>query len=184
MTFFSSTKSFTLSLALLGMTGQLAYAQPQLSGTPDELRGFLFPQANTVNSSGQGELTAYKDLAQVSLLVTTEERDLNEAMAVNQALRADLIQEFLAAGISEEDINNSKFASAPQYGLFGRNPNAFEVVARMEVEVSTEEHLQLLAAAADEHDEVDFERIVFEHSEEEASEQEVRELALQDVMEQ
>lgn len=161
-----------------------AMAQPQLSGTPDELRGFLFPRPNTVNINGDAELTAYKDVAQVSLLVSTEARTLNAAMAENQSLREELIEEFLTAGIDPEAINNSKFASSPQYGLFGRNPSSFEVVARLDVEVSSETHLQMLASAADANDEVDFEGINFEHSEEDAFEQQVQELALQDVMEQ
>ena len=54
----------------------------------------------------------------------------------------------------------------------------------MEVSVSREEHLQLLAAAADGNKEVEFEQIQFEHSQEEEFEAQVRELALQDVMEQ
>jgi uncharacterized protein len=161
-----------------------ALAQAQLSGTPDELREFLYPRANTVNINGVGELTAYKDVARISLMVTSEERSLSEAMEVNQALRLELIQDFVSAGIPQEDINNSKFSSSPQFGLFGRNPNSFEVSARMEIEVSSEEHLQLLAAAADENDEVEFESTEFEHSEEDAFEDQVREMALQDVMAQ
>ncbi len=159
-------------------------AQPQLSGTPDELREFLFPRPNTVNINGEGELTAYKDVARVSLLVTTEERSLNQAMNVNQDLRLRLIEQFTAAGVAENDINNSKFSSSPQFGLFGRNPNSFEVVARMEVTVTTEEHLQLLASAADENEEVEFESTEYEHSLEAEFEDQVRELALADVMEQ
>jgi uncharacterized protein YggE len=176
----------TLGTALLIATGLATpvLAQPQLSGTPDELRGFLYPRANTVNISGEAELNAYKDIARVSLLVTTEARDLNQAMSLNQELRGDLITQFTAAGIPAADINNSRFASSPQYGLFGRNPSSYEVSARLDVEVSSEEALQLLAGAADEYDEVEFERVEFEHSEEEAFEDEVRELALQDVMEQ
>ena len=179
--------SLTLAAAAaasLSSFSQTSQAQAQLSGTPDELREFLHPRPNTVNINGEAELTAYKDVAKISLMVTTEERTLSRAMEVNQALRLELIQDFLAAGIPQEDINNSKFSSSPQFGLFGRNPNSFEVSARMEVEVSSEEHLQLLAAAADEHDEVDFESTEFEHSEEDAFEQQVKETALQDVMAQ
>lgn len=170
--------------ASLSGFSESSLAQAQLSGTPDELREFLHPRPNTVNINGEGELTAYKDIAKISLLVTTDERSLSQAMEVNQALRLELIQEFVAAGIPQEDINNSKFSSSPQFGLFGRNPNSFEVSARMEIEVSSEEHLQLLAAAADEHDEVKFENTEFEHSEEDGFEAQVRELALQDVMAQ
>lgn len=171
------------SASLAGFSSS-SLAQAQLSGTPDELREFLHPRPNTVNISGEGELTAYKDIARISLMVTSDERSLSEAMEVNQALRQELIRDFVAAGIPQEDINNSKFSSSPQFGLFGRNPNSFEVSARMEIEVSSEEHLQLLAAAADDNDEVEFESTEFEHSEEDAFEDQVRELALQDVMAQ
>lgn len=168
----------------LGGISQTSLAQAQLSGTPDELREFLHPRPNTVNINGEGELTAYKDIAKISLMVTSDERSLSQAMEVNQALRLELIEDFVAAGIPLEDINNSKFSSSPQFGFFGRNPNSFEVSARMEVEVSSEEHLQLLAAAADEHDEVEFESTEFEHSAEDSFEDQVREMALNDAMEQ
>ncbi|PCI75377.1 MAG: hypothetical protein COB20_13005 [SAR86 cluster bacterium] len=176
--------SLSLAAAALSVFSHSSLAQAQLSGTPDELREFLHPRPNTVNINGDGELTAYKDMAKVSLMVTSDERSLSQAMEVNQALRLELIQEFVAAGIPQDAINNSKFSSSPQFGLFGRNPNSFEVSARMEIEVISEEHLQLLAAAADEHDEVEFESTEFEHSEEDAFEDQVREMALQDVMAQ
>ena len=134
-----------------------------------------------MNINGDGELTAYKDTAKVRLMVTSDERSLSQAMEANQVLRLELIQEFVAAGIPTDDINNSKFSSSPQFGLFGRNLNSFEVSARMEIQVSSEEHLQLLAAAADEHDEVEFETTAFEHSEKNSFEHQVREMALQDV---
>ena len=137
-----------------------------------------------MNINGDGELTAYKDTAKVRLMVTSNERSLSQAMEANQVLRLELIQEFVAAGIPTDDINNSKFSSSPQFGLFGRNLNSFEVSARMEIQVSSEEHLQLLAAAADEHDEVEFESTAFEHSEKNSFEDQVREMALQDVKEQ
>ena len=134
-----------------------------------------------MNINGDGELTAYKDTAKVRLMATSDERSLSQAMEANQALRLELIQEFVAAGIPIDDINNSNVSSTPQLGLFGRNPNSFEVSARMEIQVSSEEHLQLLAAAADEHDEVEFESTAFEHSEKNSFEDQVREMALQDV---
>ena len=182
-------KLLSLSLAAAAaasLTGfsQFSLAQAQLSGTPDELREFLYPRPDTVNINGEGELTAYKDEAKISLIVTTEERTLSMAMEANQALRLQLIQEFVNAGIGQADINNSKFSSSPQFGIFGRKPNSFEVTARMEISVRSEEQLQLLAGAADVHEEVKFESTEFEHSEEAAFEARVREMALQEVMEQ
>ena len=52
-------------------------AQAQMSGTPEELREFLYPRPHTVNIKGEGELHACKDVATVSLLITTEDRDLS-----------------------------------------------------------------------------------------------------------
>ncbi len=42
--------------------------------------------------------------------------------------------------------------------------------------MTSEEHLQLLATTADEHDEVDLERTAFKHSEEDDLEDQVREM--------
>ena len=72
-------------------------AQAQLSGTSEELREFLYPRPHTVNITGEGELHAYKDVATVSLLITTEDRELSVAMSQNQSLRDTLINGFTAA---------------------------------------------------------------------------------------
>lgn len=178
--------SFLRIVLLLCSVGAVdsALAQAQLSGSAAELQEFLHPRPNTVNINGEGELNAYKDIAKVSLLVTTEARSLNAAMIQNHELRQRLIDEFVQAGIAIEEINNSRFSTSPQFGLFGRTPNSFEVSARLEVSVSDEQHLQRLAAAADGNEEVEFESTEFEHSEEDSSEDRVRELALDDVMEQ
>ena len=119
-------KYFSLGLlitatACVASFSQITLAQPQLSGTPDELRGFLFPLANTVSINGAGELTAYKDLAKISLLVSTEARSLNQAMRNNQELRLNLIEEFRAAGIPDSDINNSKSPALHNLVCLGEN---------------------------------------------------------------
>jgi uncharacterized protein YggE len=175
-----------LALSAVGLllSSQLGLAQAQLSGTPEELREFLHPRPNTVNINGEGELTAYKDVAKVSLLVTTQARSLSAAMASNQTLRNKMIDDFIAAGVALTDINNSKFSSSPQFGLFGKTPNSYEVSARLEVTVTTEEHLQLLAQAADNNSEVVFEQTEFEHSLADEFDVQVREAALSDAMAQ
>ena len=159
-------------------------AQAQLSGTSEEIREFLYPRPHTVNITGEAELHAYKDVATVNLLITTEDRDLSVAMSQNQSLRDTLIDGFTAAGIPSAAINNARFSSAPQFGLLGRNPNAYEVSARLEVKARSEEHLQFLAAATDEHEEVVFDDTEFEHSDEEEFQRLIRELVIEDVMTQ
>jgi uncharacterized protein YggE len=73
--------------ASLGGFSHSSLAQAQLSRTSDELREFLYPRPITVNINGEDELTAYRDTAKVSLMVTSDERSPNRAMRVNQALR-------------------------------------------------------------------------------------------------
>lgn len=179
-------KKSSICLLMLGLIYPLApvFAQQELTGTPDELRQFLHPNPNTVNITGSADISAYKDVAKVSLLVTTEERTLQEAMEINAELRQRMFDSFLGAGISEQEINNSKFSTSPQFGIFGRSPSSFEVSARLEVSVSSEINLQLLARLADENDEVIFEETSFEHSEMDDFEARAREEAMADVMEQ
>ena len=63
-----------------------------------------------------------------------------------------LIDGFAAAGNPGASLNAARCSSDPLFGLLGRNPNAYEVSARLEVEARSEGHPQLLAAAADGHE--------------------------------
>lgn len=172
-----------LALTLSGAS-QIASGQAQLSGTQEELREILFPRPDEVAIDGHAELSAFMDTARVDLVVSLERRSLEDAMRDNQALRLALSREFIAQGIIEESINNAKFSSSPQRGLFTRRPNGYEVSARLQVSVSSEAQLQMLAAAADRHEEVTLGEMSFEHSEAKAFEQQARELALQDALSQ
>ncbi len=185
----SSLKPFSLPrIALTGFAlafsfaANPVFAQAQLSGTQDELRDILFPRPNEVSIEGNAEISAFMDSAHVDLIVTTEDRSLEEAMRSNQALRVSLSNNFIDAGIDAEAINNAKFSSSPQQGLFTRRTNGFEVSARLQVTIESEAQLQLLAAAADSHDEVELGKMVFEHSDAVAFEQRARELAMQDAL--
>ena len=90
-----------------------------------------------------------KAVTTAGLLITTEDRGLHVAMRQNQLLRDALIDGFTASGIPGASSNAARCSSDPQFGLLGRNPNAYEVSARLEVEARNEEHPQFLAAAAD-----------------------------------
>ena len=81
--FLSLSLAATAAACLTGFSSS-TLAQAQLSGTPDELREFLYPRPNTVNINGEGELTAYKDVAKISLMVTSEE-NVNRLTAVQQS---------------------------------------------------------------------------------------------------
>ncbi len=160
----------------------VATAAPELKGTPEELKQFLHPDERTVTIRGFAEETAYSDLAHVNVIVTVTKDKLATALQGNAQLRARLINEFLAGGIAEERINNTQFSSSPQYGIFGKKPNRYEIVNRLKVTVDSEAQMTLLASAADLNDEVAVGNIDFEHSDRKGAMDRVRKAALDDAM--
>lgn len=177
----SYTLCFTSLLTALLFSAPVA-AQAQLSGTQEQLREILFPRPEQVSIEGSAELNAAMDRAVAVLQVTTQDRSLEQAMIANQTLRQRLSQEFIAAGIAPDTIYNAKFSSTPQSGFFSSKTNSYEVGARLQVTIQSEAHLQLLAAAADEHEEVELRTLSFEHSERSEFEQRARTMALEDAM--
>ena len=170
--------------ALVVCSPAIASAQAKLSGTQEEIREIVFPRPDQVSIEGKASLTAYKDSVQVELIVITEARSLETAMRDNQALRSRLAQRFIDAGIDADAISNAKFSSSPKKGFLSQKTNSFEVGAKLQVTVTSEAELQLLAAAADQYEEVELGAIEFEHSEEKELERQVRELAVKDALDQ
>lgn len=162
----------------------VAQAQPELKGTPEELREFLHPEGRHVRIEGEAELKAYSDRAIVSLLITTEDRLLSKAIAANTELRETIAAQLTAEGIAANDIKSSRFSTSPQYGWFGDKPKTFEVVNRMAVRIATEAHLGAIAAVADANPEIDLSDLSFEHTKRDEFNQQVKMDALADVMKQ
>lgn len=170
----------TIALLLGSLTVQAA---PEIKGTPDELRQLVHPVENRVVISGEAEEKAYSDKAIVSLVITTEEKQLSAALADNASFRARIQQELLQAGISADAIKSSKFSSSPQYGWFGSKPDSYKVVNRMAVTLWQEKHLEVVAKVADAHKEIELTDTVFEHSKKDEFDQKVKTAALAKIME-
>jgi uncharacterized protein YggE len=177
-----TTKISFLVLALL-VSVQVSGA-PELKGSPEELRGFLKDPANNVRISGYADDTAYADIARITLIITTESKMLAEAIKANGTVRAQIMNEFLGAGIGTDKINTSKFSTSPQFGWFGDKPKSYKVVNRMQIEVSDEKHMRAVALAADNNSEIEFSDIEFEYSGDEEMKKSVLAAAVDDLMEQ
>ncbi|MCE2030339.1 SIMPL domain-containing protein [Sessilibacter corallicola] len=158
--------------------------QTELKGSPEALREFLHPRENRVSLSAQAEETAYSDIAIVSLVVSTKEKELAQSIEANGTLRDSIRKTMLAAGVSEEKINNSKFSSSPQYGWLGKKPASFEVVNRMAIEISTEAQLKAIAQITDQYEEVSLSGTEFKHSGKDAFMKQVKEKALAKIKDQ
>jgi uncharacterized protein len=171
----------TLLLLLLPIA---AHSQPELKGSPEELRHFLHLSQRTVSIQGQAEETAYADKAIISLVITTEDKLLSNSIANNTDLRESITQQLISAGINNSSIKSSKFSTSPQYGWFGDKPDSYEVINRMAISITQESQLKAIATVADTKDEIELLNNTFEHGQKEAYKSKVKKQALSKVMAQ
>ena len=160
------------------------FAQPELKGSPDELRQFLHPQDKIVTLRAEADKKAYSDRAIISLVITSEEEQLSTSISTNMALRESISQQLIAAGINPEHIKSSQFSTSPQYVWYGKKPDSYKVVNRMAVTIIQESQLQTVASVADSKEEIELSDIAFEHSKKDAFKSQVKQLALEKVMQQ
>ena len=173
-----------LSTIVFALFASFTLAEPEIKGSPRELRGFLYPTGKVVTINGQADEKAYSDKAIVSLVITTESKLLSEAISKNSSLRSDVTKSLMNTGIAAENIKSSKFSSSPQYGWFGKKPSSYKVVNRMAVSILKESHLQEIAAISDRYQEVELSDIAFEHTKMDEYNSKVKAEALEKVIEQ
>jgi hypothetical protein len=154
----------------------------ELSGTPEELRGYLRSETRTVTISDVASEVAYTDIAKITLIVSTKEKTLALALEQNNDLRASVFQKLTQSGIPADDIQSSKYSASPQYGWFGSSPSSFEVINSLVVTVDEEPSFRRVAEISDQSDSIVFGGVEFEHSEKEAYEDKVRDKAVNSVM--
>jgi len=172
---------------VLGSLFTLAFqiqAAPELKGRPDELKSFLYPTKQIVTIRSSAKEKAYSDKAIISVLITTEEDKLADSVKKNGELRANIFQSLLESGIKKEDINTSKFSTSPQYGWFGKEPDSYEVVNRMAINIFNEKQLSAIATISDNNKEVTLSDTEFEHTSKAKLEEKVKKNALAKVMSQ
>ncbi|WHI52329.1 SIMPL domain-containing protein [Microbulbifer sp. MLAF003] len=166
------------------LLSNICVAEPEIKGSPQELRGILYPVDNIVTIRGSAEETAYSDRAIISLVVTTEEEQLSDAITANHSLRTKLRQSLITTGIDQDKIKNSRFSSSPQFGWLGKRPNSYKVMNRVAITIEGEDQLQAVARLADQNKEVMIVNTAFEHSKERQTNKEVQSQALQNILQQ
>lgn len=137
-------------------------------GTPNDLRGFLYPEQDIVSIYGDAQETAYADVAILSLVVTTENKLLSKSLSKNAEIRKAITDSLIRSGVTADKIKSSEFSSSPEYGWFSREPTSHKVVNRMAIEITQESQLMDAAVFADRYDEVALADTAFKHSKKEA----------------
>ena len=171
-----------LTAALVTLSLSPAADAAELSGSPDELREYLRSETRTVTIRDEATETAYTDVAEITLVVSTEARTLASAMEQNNNLRDSVFQKLVSAGIDADRIQSSKYSASPQFGWFGDTPNSFEVVNTLTVTVDEDTLFRRVAEISDSDKAIRFAGAKFEHSGKEEYEDRVRDKAVNAVL--
>lgn len=159
-----------------------ASAEPELKGSPKELKGFLHPPEKLITLTQTAEQIAFKDVAIVSLSVTTEDDKLAVALRKNSEQREQVSLVLAAAGIEPKDVKSSRFSTSPDYGWFGDKPDSYKVSNVLTIRINNEQELTSIASVVDEHRAVTLMGTDYEHSDKETFADKVKELALEKVL--
>lgn len=132
----------------------IAHAEPELSGSPSELKPWLNGLQKTVSFTGytKEELTMEKAL--VKLSVATEKKQLADALKDNLNIRKMVKQRLQDAGIDASQISESRFSSTPEYGFFDERPKSYKVENTLSIEITNENQMIEIASVSDELEEV------------------------------
>ncbi len=177
------SKITLLAMALLVLAGHAAGAT-ELTGTPEELKAFLQSQVRTIVLRDEAEEIGSNDIAKITLVIRTSERDLSRSLDANNRKREAVARQLRELGLEQDDIKSSRYSASPQYGWFGSKPSSYEVVNTLVASVNGPELFQGVAAIADNDDDVSFGGVEFEHSEKEQFEKRVRDKAVEKILEQ
>lgn len=170
-------------LFLLALLTPFAIAEPEVKGSPAELKQFLQPADTVISIQESAEEPAYSDSAEVNLIVTSENSKLATAMKANNELRTQIRQQLATQGIAENAINTSQFSASPQFGWFGKKPESYKVVNRLAIKITQESQLHAIAKIANQSDDVMLGSVTPEHSLKEQYTARVHEKALAKIME-
>ena len=175
-------RSLVWALALAAAIMSPLATSTELTGSPNELREYLRSETRTVTIRDEATETAYTDVAEITLVVTTEARTLASAMEQNNNLKASVFDKLVAAGIDADDIQSSKYSASPQFGWFGDSPNSFEIVNTLTVTVDEDTLFRRVAEISDSDKSIRFAGAKFEHSKKEEFEDRVRDKAVDAVL--
>lgn len=174
----------TLSLVTAIAFSSSINAEPELKGTPQELRHFLHPTENIVSINGSAQEKAYSDKAIINLVITTEEDKLSESLNKNEKIRESIKASLVKEGIKDEFIKSAKFSATPDYSWYSDTPSSYKVVNRMAISITDGNHMNSVAKVSDQLKEAQISDIEFEHTKKDEFNAKVKKDALAKIQEQ
>jgi uncharacterized protein YggE len=141
---------------------QTSIAEPELSGTPTELRRHLDTLPGQVTISGLAERTVEADRAVVQVSVLTSDRDLKPALELNSKIRAGIVTELTAAEVDTNRIHTSRFSSTPVHSSWTGKVKEYQIKSTVRVNAESEKEIQVIAGLVDSSDNVSLSSLTFE----------------------
>lgn len=154
-------KLIALTLFLAHFT---SYAEPQISGSPSEIKRYLEPEPPTVTLVGEGKLQLQADRAIVRVLVTTENKSLSESLKKNETLRRSLTQVLTNAGLPVDRILSSRFSSAPEQSSWSDKVRSYRISHQMKITIDNGQQFSALAQFIDQTPEMRMQDLEPDHS--------------------
>ncbi|RVU86513.1 DUF541 domain-containing protein [Leucothrix sargassi] len=139
----------TLCLITPMILAPTAMATPEIKGSPEEIQQYLTGIPKVISVTASSDQIVESNEARMSLLVNTESKKLSDALKKNYEVRKSLRKQLNALGVSDSNINESKFSSTPEYGMFGDEPKSFGVSNVISVLLSSEEQMISVAGISD-----------------------------------
>ena len=171
----------SLTTALLAVSPSIA--EPEITGTPTELRQHLTPVRGQVTILGQAERTVEADRAVVELSVVTSEHEFKKALENNNTVRTKIVSTLADGGLSTNRIHTSRFASTPVHSSWTGKVKEYNIKSTVRIYAETEKEIQLAAGLVDTLDEVILSSINFEMTKKEEITMELLEMAFDRVQE-
>jgi uncharacterized protein YggE len=142
-------------------------AEPELKGSPAELAAYLAGLSKQVSVTGEAEVKVPADRANVTLKVTTESKSLQEALRLNQEVRAKMLAALKERGIPADKVQSSRFSSTPKHWVFSDKAKSYRIENLVKVTVQDDKEFSAVAQLVDKFPELQFVTIDFEHSDKE-----------------
>lgn len=136
-------------LALCLISPSVAMAAPEIKGSPEEVEQYLSNIPKLISITESADKIAVSKQARMSLLVNTGAKKLSKALQENYDVRSSLRKQLNDLGVKDASIDESKFSSTPEYGMFGDEPKAYGVSNVVSVLLSSEQQMISIANIAD-----------------------------------
>lgn len=170
--------SITFAAFLSPACGQNA----KLEGTIGELRQFFDRESPIVSFTAKARHRVQSDQIVVSAIVTTEGRQLSDAMEKNTRSREALNTALAARGIAGTNVVYKPFSFTTESGLFSKKVRNFKLASRLRITLTNETLFAAALQVLESRDE-EWEFVSFESSDsrEADSEEAAMEKALQEI---